>query len=108
VLSGVRALRGVRYPLVFRETCRSGVWSWAEFFAIPNSLDVIAHSGNRSVKFRDVHYAAIFDFDTHGPLLYDHIAKALKEQRVYLDPKIFFGFWLVRNALLHDCRFLWF
>ena len=33
---------GVRFPLVFRETCLGGLRSWTEFFVVPRSVGLIA------------------------------------------------------------------
>ena len=50
VLEDVSVARGVRFPLVFRETCISGIRSFTELFAIPDSVGVIAHSGTGDIN----------------------------------------------------------
>jgi hypothetical protein len=63
----VSAARGVRFPLVFRQACASGVSGWAEFFAVPASVAAVAHTGMRDVGKHDVDYGALFGARLQGP-----------------------------------------
>jgi hypothetical protein len=59
-VAAVSATRGVRFPLIFREACDSGLANWAEFFALPPSVARIAHSAGANLAPRDIDYATIF------------------------------------------------
>ena len=56
ILEDVSVARGVRFPLVFRETCVSGIRSFTELLAIPDSVGLIAHSGTGDISGWDLDY----------------------------------------------------
>lgn len=59
-LDALARSRGVRFPLVFREACASGLRTWQEFGALPAAVGVVAHSGMGDMDATVIDYAAIF------------------------------------------------
>ena len=50
----------VRFPLVFRQSCASGLLNWSEFRSIPDSVRTVAHSGMQNMHLEQMDYRAIF------------------------------------------------
>ncbi len=59
-LDALARSRGVRFPLVFREACASGLRTWQEFGALPAAVGIVAHSGMGDMDATVIDYAAIF------------------------------------------------
>jgi hypothetical protein len=57
VLADASSAFGMRFPLVFRETCVGGLRSWTEFFTVPSSVDLIADSGMDEINGWELDYA---------------------------------------------------
>ncbi len=53
------AAHGMRFPLIFLETCESGTTTWSQWQAIPASIERIAHIGGGSVYPAKLDYAAL-------------------------------------------------
>jgi len=102
VLSDVSKSQKIRFPLVFRDTCESGVWSWREFLTMPKSVDLIAHTGNDSIRYGQIDFERVFDFGDRGPEFYHHIASALESQGIHVDTKATIWIWLVRDQLIYE------
>jgi hypothetical protein len=50
----------IQFALVFREACRSGITSFAEYASLPSNVVRIAHTGRRDIKVDEVDYAKLF------------------------------------------------
>jgi hypothetical protein len=48
---------GIRFPLVFRETCVGGLRNWTEYFTVPSSVELIADSGMDEINGWELDYA---------------------------------------------------
>jgi hypothetical protein len=81
----VTAAHGVRFPLVFRETCVSGVRSFAELFAVPDSVGLIAHSGRGQINGWDMDYAQMLGAVAPGSDWITALSEALKDRDVHVD-----------------------
>ena len=85
VLAEVSAAHGVRFPLVFRETCVSGVRTFAELFAIPDSVGLIAHSGRGQIDGWDLDYTQMLGAVGLDSDWIAALSVALKDRDVYVD-----------------------
>lgn len=85
ILRDLSATHGVRLPLVFRETCVSGIRSFTELFAIPDSVGVIAHSGTGDISGWDLDYEQMLGAVAPGSDWIASLSAALKERDVYID-----------------------
>ena len=77
VLGDVGAGDSVRYPLVFLSSCQSGPLEWREFFAIPESVDRIAHLGIGSVMSAAIDYHEILQQGGQAPKDFNQIVQKL-------------------------------
>ncbi len=57
IIGEVSSTFGARFPLVFREVCLSGLRSWTEFFAVPQSVGLIADTAGDEMNGWDLDYA---------------------------------------------------
>ena len=71
---------GIRFPLVFRETCVGGLHSWTEFFTVPSSVRLIADSGMDEINGWDLDYASLLGDVTPGSDWVASLAEALELQ----------------------------
>lgn len=101
VLSRVSAEHGVRFPLVLRAACDSTISSWDEFFAIPGSVGLVAHTGHRIFQFNQLDYAKIFNFNGRRSQLANHVSAALENQGIYVQSRASLWFWPMENSLTH-------
>jgi hypothetical protein len=85
ILEDVSAARGVRFPLVFRETCLSGIRSFKELFAIPDSVGAIAHSGMGDLNGWDLDYAQMLGAVAPGSDWIGSLSAGLKARHVHVD-----------------------
>jgi hypothetical protein len=70
VIAEASARWGVMFPVVFRQSCASGVDSWSEYRALPSSVGYVAHSGTQNMKLRQIDYRAVFSrFNPSGSWL---------------------------------------
>ncbi len=79
---------GVRFPLVFREACASGVSSWAEYLAVPDNVGLIAHSGYANIRYNDIDYGEIFSAAgtvPAGTTLNDFLTAALRDRGIHVE-----------------------
>ena len=95
VLENVTAARGVRFPLVFREACFSGIRSFTELFAVPGSVGFIAHSATGSLDGWNLDYAQLLG--TVSPRLrLDRVL--VGKPRTRRDPRRYVGHGVARCA----------
>jgi hypothetical protein len=80
VLADASSAFGIRYPLVFRETCVGGLRSWTEFFTVPSSVGLIADSGMDEINGWDLDYANLLGSVSPGSDWAASLAEALKLQ----------------------------
>ncbi|MEZ5828257.1 MAG: hypothetical protein R3D30_08630 [Hyphomicrobiales bacterium] len=85
ILADVSAKYGVRFPLVFRETCVSGVRSFAELFAVPGSVSLIAHSGAGNINGWELDYAKLLGTVAPGSDWIGSLAASLEDHDVHVD-----------------------
>jgi len=85
ILKDVSAARGVRFPLVFRETCLSGIRSFKELFAIADSVGVVAHSGTGDLSGWDLDYAQMLGTVAPGSDWIGSLSAGLKARHVHVD-----------------------
>jgi hypothetical protein len=72
MLRDVSSARGVRFLLVFREACSSGVAGWTELSLVPPSVEAFAHTARETMKPIELDYGAMF---AAGPAVEDWIAR---------------------------------
>jgi hypothetical protein len=85
ILHEVSAAHGVRFPLVFRETCVSGVRSFTELFAVPDSVSLIAHSGTGDLNGWDLDYAQMLGTVAPGSDWIGSLSADLKARDVHVE-----------------------
>lgn len=85
ILTDVSAAHDVHFPLVFRETCVSGIRSFTEFFAVPDSVGLIAHSGTANLDGWDLDYGEMLATVAPGSDWIAALADALKDRGVQVD-----------------------
>jgi hypothetical protein len=97
ILEDVGTAHGVRFPLVFRETCVSGVRSFTELFAIPDSVGEIAHSGTGDITGWNLDYGQMLGTMAPGSDWIGSLAAALQDRHVNVDTRAtaWFGVLLV-------------
>ncbi|MCK6454762.1 MAG: hypothetical protein L6R19_28545 [Alphaproteobacteria bacterium] len=98
VLAELGARRGVRFPLVFRQACESGVSSWEEFRALPANVGAIAHTAGGRIAYRDIDYAAVLAAAASVDGVTGHIARELRARGIHVDQPKAMWTWLVRDA----------
>ena len=96
VLENVTAAHGVRFPLVFREACFSGIRSFTELFAVPGSVGFIAHSATGSLDRVESGLRAITR-DCKSRLRLDRVL--VGKSRTRRDPRRYVGHGVVRRAV---------
>jgi len=99
ILKDVSAAHGVRFPLVFRETCLSGIRSFKELFAIPDSVGAIAHSGTGDLSGWDLDYAQMLGTVAPGSDWIASLSVGLKDRHVNVDTWATAWFDVLRVAL---------
>lgn len=92
------AAGGMRFALVFRQACESGVSSWSELAALPESIGAVAHTATGRIGYRDVDYASVFAVGELTGLLSDHVALRLERSGIQVDRPGRMWTWLVRDA----------
>lgn len=107
VISEVSVARGMRFPLVFREACASGLASWAEFRAVPSSVDAIAHSAMGGLSPRKIDYTALSDVHGREAHWVDQVASSLQHYGIHVDTKQTMWIWvaLITLGSIHPALF---
>ena len=85
VLENVTAARGVRFPLVFREACFSGIRSFTELFAVPGSVGFIAHSATGSLDGWNLDYAQLLGTVSPGSDWIGSLSANLEREGIHVD-----------------------
>lgn len=97
-IADVAAARDIRFPLVFRQSCESGLSGWSELQLLPASVGAIAHTANGSISYRDIDYAAVFANPGSPFSLVEQLAAELRKRGVQVDSRESMWQWLVRDA----------
>ncbi len=99
VLSDVGlAYPNISFPLVLRASCESGLGSWAEFFAIPGNVGLIAHTGMRQMDLRSQPLDSIFG-NADGELSLQDLTPAIRRAGFDIDSRASLAAWLIPLAL---------
>jgi hypothetical protein len=108
VISDVSRRFSVEFPLIFIESCESAPHSWAEFFTIPSTVSVIAHSGFDEIKPAEIDYREFLSDDI-GDLsdLSQIFTVGLAKRGVRVEPRWLTWTWPARVTLL-QINVLWF
>ena len=99
VVAAASAARGVRFPLVFREACDSGLANSAEFFALPPSVARIAHSAGANLVPRDIDYAAILAPSETPADWISQLESGLEHRGVRVNSRFTIWIWLLLETL---------
>jgi hypothetical protein len=92
VIAEATASFGMRFPLVFRAACESGPSGLSEYFAVPGSVALIAHTRNDGLKYDQVDYAAAFGRISWQDLI-NHVTAQLSRDGIYVGSPALFGIW---------------
>jgi hypothetical protein len=76
---------GMRFPLVIREACESGVSSLRELLALPHSVGAVAHTGHALIIFSDLDDASLFDVDGGNADRLQHASQVLAKSGLHVD-----------------------
>lgn len=98
-VSEVSAATGMRFPLVFLESCESGTASFAQWRAISDDVELIAHTGTGNIRPVDIDYGKFF---AAGPVDADWVAdliSGLTASGVHVDGKSMQPYWILWFAL---------
>ncbi len=101
------AYSNVSFPLVLRASCESGLGSWAEYFAIPNKVGLIAHTSMRQLDMRSQQLDLIFG-NADGDLSVQDLSPAIRRAGFDIDSRASLTAWLVPLALWQVPAFLYF
>jgi hypothetical protein len=95
----VGAAFGVRFPLVFREACASGLRSWREYGMVPGNVALIAHSAMGELDSAGISYAKIFSAGAPGAGVPDvawwsTLSAGLSRSGVHVDSRWTIWLWV--------------
>ena len=90
----VSAASGVRFPLVFREACASGLRSWREYDVLPGSVAMFAHSAMGELDSADISYARIFSAEAPSPDWPSALSAGLSRSGVHVNGKLTAWTWV--------------
>jgi hypothetical protein len=95
VLSQVSRANGLRFALVFRQACESGLDSFAEFRAIPESVGLIAHTAMSDLPYGKIGYDALVSAAVATPDAAEALAGNLRTQGIHVDSRRPLLLWLI-------------
>ena len=87
VISEVSTIYRIRFPLIFREACASGLATWSEFYAVPKSVDTLAHSAMDNLSPSKIDYAVLAEFHKGNANWVDQVASALRHYGIHVDTR---------------------
>lgn len=108
VLAEVSRKYRMRFALVFRQACQSGLDSWAEFGTIPESVNLIAHTAMGDLPYGKIDYASLLSAAEASPDLAEALGVNLRAQGMHVDAKWPFLLWLGPVYLWSVPPALWF
>jgi hypothetical protein len=95
--------KGLRFALVVRDSCESGMSSWRELLALfPVDLTALVHTGDAVIDYGAIAFQTAFAGNPSDPTLATGLASGLQRQGLYVSGKntLIFGFFLRRMAAL--------
>jgi hypothetical protein len=87
------AAHGMRFPLIYLETCASGTTTWSQWRAIPDSIGRIGHIGGGSVYPAKLDYAAMLSSERTDWL--NDLVSGLTSSGMYVGGKWTLLFWVL-------------
>jgi hypothetical protein len=90
----VSTASGVRFPLVFREACASGLRSWREYDMFPGSVALFAHSAMGELDSANISYAKIFSAEAPNPDWLSALLAGLSRSGVHVDSQWTIWLWV--------------
>jgi hypothetical protein len=98
ILSEASAIFGIGFPLVFLESCESGMGTWTEWKAIPASVQLIAHSGAGEIFPAKIDYAPLLAKDGPSDWI-TQLEAGLQSYGVYVGRPWTLVFWVIQTSL---------
>jgi hypothetical protein len=98
----------VRFPLVVRQMCESGLYSLAEFALIPDAVDYIAHTGMADLPYGQIDYGSLLAAAGSSSNIAAAFIKNLRAQGLHVETKWPFLLRLGPVYLWSVPRMLWF
>ena len=95
VLADVSRKYRMRFALVFRQACESGVDSLAEYRLIPEGVELIAHTAMGDLPSGKIDYESLLSAARAAPDLPRALSDNLTAQGMHVDTKGTFLYWLV-------------
>jgi hypothetical protein len=108
VLSDVESAYRMRFALVFRQACESGLGGFAEFGAIPEGVSRIAHTAMSDLPYGKIDYNALVTSAAAAPDVTTAFAANLAAQGMHVDTKWRLLVWLVPVYLWTLPPAIWF
>jgi hypothetical protein len=108
VLSDVESAYGMRFALVFRQACESGLDGFAEFGAIPQGVSRIAHTAMSDLPYGKIDYHALVRSAAAAPGVATAFAANLAAQGMHVDTKWRLLVWLAPVYLWSLPSAIWF
>ena len=98
----------VRFPLVVRQMCESGLYSLAEFGMIPDTVDYVAHTGMADLPYGKIDYRSLLAAAGPASDIAAALVKNLRAQGLHVETKWPFLLRLGPVYLWSVPRLLWF
>jgi hypothetical protein len=98
----------MRFALVFRQACESGLDSWTEFRMIPESVKLIAHTAMSDLPYGKIDYESLLSAAEAAPDFAGALASNLRGQGMHVDDRETFLFWLGPVYLWSLPSMIWF
>lgn len=95
VLAEVSRTYGMRFALIFRQACESGLDSLAEYRMIPETVGLIVHTAMADLPTGKIDYASLVSDAEAAPDLTRALAGNLTAQGMHVDSKGTLLYWLV-------------
>jgi hypothetical protein len=90
---------GVRFPLVFRQSCLSGPSSWRELVHVPTTVEYIAHSGMQNMNMLQINYREVFAGIGAEADWIETFKSRIEGRHVYVQSWTTLWVWPLLNAL---------
>jgi hypothetical protein len=98
ILGEVSEKTQMQFALVLRLACQSGLASWREYRAIPESVRLIGHTAEYSIAVGAFDAAGLFGGNETADW-FDVLTSQLEKQDVYINSRAALSLWLVLVAL---------
>jgi hypothetical protein len=77
----------IKFPLVFRQSCASGLQSWSELLALPGSVAALAHSGLHNMHLKQIDYGTMFVGSSEEGNWLEAFKSRLAASNVYVETR---------------------